>query len=49
MVENVANTLRKKTDICSFTPYKKVQWNQKKLPVPIDRLETVGNKFKLNM
>lgn len=35
MVKYVANTFRKKADICSFAPYQKVQGNQKKLPLSI--------------
>lgn len=43
MVEYIANTLRKKTNICSFTPNKKIQRNQKKLPIPVNCLQTAGN------
>lgn len=41
MMEQIANAFRKEADICSFTPYKQVQWNKEKLPVPINRLKAV--------
>lgn len=43
MVEYITYAFRKKTKICSFTPYQKVQRNQKKLPVSINCFQTVEN------
>lgn len=36
MVEYIADAFRKETDICSFTPYAEVEWNKKKLSVPVN-------------
>lgn len=47
IVKYIANAFRKKTDICSFAPYKEIQRKQKKLPFPINGFETVQEKYIL--
>ena len=43
MVKYIANAFRQKTNIGSLPPYEKVKGYKKKLSVPVDCFQTVGN------
>jgi len=45
MVKYVANAFRKKTNVGSLPPNKKVQGNQEKFPLPSECVRTKGEKI----